>query len=340
MRRVTSVVVLVLVLCGCEVEEGPPKRTSNDDLLPCLPADGEIRGLTLAVEPKRISRDGLAGHVSGEAGIYLSYGFDHLVTARYTNTLSSADPEQRFIQLDVFRMRDAYAAFGAYTYQSHVLEGPARDIALGAGARLGALSGHLWKADCYVKVESADRSADGRSMVRRILERVTRHIVGDSPKPTSVRAVPPTLPGADRPRVFVDKVTLGNIHWLSDDDILALEPGTQGAVIETVDNALFFVVLYPDTGAAARGWSSYRKFLDDRGANEEGAFVVAKFKDGTHTAAFARGAIVAGIWNASSARSATGLAAKALAHIRGLAGDAPPAPATHQAPAPGTATTP
>jgi len=229
-------------------------------------------------------------------------------------------------------MRDACAAFGAYTYQSHVLEAPAEDIALGAGARLGALSGHLWKADCYVKVESADRSAGDRSMVRRVLEHVARHIVGDSPKPTAVRALPPTLPGADRPRVFVDKVTLGNIHWLSDDDILALEAGTQGAVIETVDNALFFVVVYPDAGAAARGWSSYRKFLDTHGASEEGAFVVAKLKDGTHAAAFTRGAFVAGIWNASSARSATALAAKGLAHIRGLAGDAPTAPATATTP--------
>ena len=333
MRVPVLAVALAVALCGCEMEPGPPKRTTNDDVLGYLPADGEIEGLSLSAAPKRLSPEQLGQHLADEAPLFLAYGVDHLATARYENARSSAEPEQRFVQADVFRMRDATAAFGAYAYHSHVLEAPAQQPSIGAAARLGALSGHLWKADCYVRVETGDRSADGRAVMRRVLEHVTRHIAGDSPRPTVLDAVPRTIPGDRRPRLFTDKVTLGNICWLSDHDVLALD-GAQahGVVIDTVLNAIFFVALYPSTPAVDKAWASYRKFLDAHDAAEHGPLVVAKLADGTYTAAFKRGTYLAGVWNARDASAAAAIATKGLQHIETLLPEDDAAPATDEAP--------
>lgn len=336
MRRVIVVLVAAVAILGwgCEeVVQRPPRRTSNDDVLPCLPGNEEVRGLTLTVEPKRIERGQLGQHLRAEATLYLAYGVDHMASARYENTLTQAEPEQRYVQVDVFRMRNPTAAYGLYTCQSHVLEPPTADASIGAEARLGGLSSHLWEADCYVKAETGDRTADGRTMMRQVLEHVARHIVGDSPRPEVLDAAPTTLPGAGRPRLFTDKVTLGTIHWVSDQDVLALgNADVQGLVIDTVDNAFFFVVRYPSARTAERGWAVYSRFLEAADATKQGPLLVAKLGDDGHAAAFALGTYVAGVWAAPTARSATDIAMKGYHHIRGLVPAEEPAPATAEAP--------
>ena len=323
-----ALTALALALVSCEPVEQEPKQTSNDDAALCLPGDGDIRGLKRVGEPTRVSRDGISKALPAEAEIYLAYGFDHMATAQYEITLADPEADDRTVRVEVFRMTSPTAAFGVYSYQSHVLEEPIVDLGIGAGARIGARTGHVWKADCYARVEAADPAIADRATKQRILEHVTRHIAGASPKPAVLGAIPDTVPGAEYPRLFLNKTTLGNIHWLSDADILALGGGAIGAVIDTVEDARCFVVLYPDPAAAARGWEAYRGFLDARKATEEGDFVVASLQENTHAAAFRRGPYVAGVWNARSAHAATDLARKLLDHIRQLLPEPEPAPAT------------
>lgn len=323
-----ALTALALVLASCEPTEQEPKRTSNDDVALCLPADGDVRGLKRVGEPTRVSRDELTKALPGEAEIYLAYGFDRMATAQYENTLADPEADDRTVRVEVFRMTSPTAAFGVYAYQSHVLEEPIVDLGIGAGARIGARTGHVWKADCYARVEVAGPAIADRAAKQRILEHVTRQIAGASPRPPVLGAVPDTIPGAERPRLFLDKTTLGNIHWLSDANILMLGDGALGAVIDTVEGARCFVVLYPDAAAAAKGWEAYRGFLEARKATEEGDFTVASLQENTHAAAFRRGPYVAGVWSARSAPAAADLARKLLDRIRQLLPEPEPAPAT------------
>jgi len=318
-------VALALAAWGCEPEQRP--KGSNDDVSKCLPADGQVRGLKLASEPMACAGKALAERMKGEADIYLSYGFDHAASARYTNTWSKAAAEKAVLRVDVFRMRDATAAFGAYAYQSHVLEPPVEKVELGAGARMGALSAHLWKADCYVKVETEDRSQEGRDMMRQVLAHITRRIVGDSPRPQALAKLPPTACIVDTARIFTNTASLGNVHWLADADVLSLVDGTVGAVAESFSGAALFAVLYPDQAAAAKGWTTYRKFLGGQGGTQQGPLVVASKEGGRLSAAFLRDSCVAGVWDAASAREATDLATRMLKHL-GWEGPPPPKPTT------------
>ncbi|MFW6108402.1 MAG: DUF6599 family protein [bacterium] len=172
MRRaiVALAAALALVGGGCEeVARKPPKRTSNDDVLPYLPGDGDVRGLTPTVEPRRLEGEQLSQHLRAEAGLYLAYGVDHAASARYENRLTQAEGEERAVQVDVFRMRDPTAAYGIYTHQSHVLEPPTSEASVGAEARLGGLSARHRRRAVTWPARSESRPS-GRSPTRGVPE--------------------------------------------------------------------------------------------------------------------------------------------------------------------------
>jgi hypothetical protein len=311
---VPAVLAITLALAGCG--EGKKAAAPGDgDVLACLPAKGEIEGLKLASPPAKFAGTDLSKHVAGEADVYHSYGFECVATARYANTLSKAGPEKASIQVDVFRMRDPIAAYGAYSYHSYDTEPPVTRLGLGAGALLGASSGHLCKGNCYVKVETPEKSEEAREVMRSVLRCVAKKIAGKSTPPDILDKLPLGMALPGRVRLFTDSGNLGNIHWISDTDIFALVRGVQGVVGETADGENAFVVLYPDDASAAKGWSRYREFLVGSGAAEQGIFMVGKQDDNTYTAAFRKGACVAGAWDARTADRATDLAARIATHI-------------------------
>ena len=326
--RLLPCLVLVVTICGCELEEGS-QPVSSGDVTACLPPDGAVQGLKLAVTPTKFASADLAKRLGAEADVYTAYGFDCGASARYTNAWSKAEGEDAEIQVDIFRMRDPAAAFGAYSYQSHGLEPPVRRRPIGAGATIGALGGHLWKADCYVKVETKDKSPEGRDMVRKILKHVARRISGESPQPPVLASLPPGMCNPDRVRFFTNKASLDIVHWVADDDVLALGKSVEGAVAETADGeATAFVVRYPDGAAALTGWRAYRKFLESKGGGTQGPIVIAEHPAGVFCAASLKDTCVAGVWEAKTSKAATGFATRVFTHLGGKLPPPPPKPTT------------
>jgi len=308
---------------GCGGEREPPRPASaNPDAAARLPADGKIKGLKLDSPPKKYLGEDLAKWIKEGSDVYQAYGFDHLATARYTNTLSEVDPQDAYVHVEVFRMRDATAAYGAYSYDSHrhkiEADSPITHLVLGGGiAQIAAYDARLVKGDCYVKIETGDDSATGSKMMHQVVKHVAKKIVGEGRRPKVLYRLLSAEEVTDRVRLFTDKATLDMIRPTGGEDIFAMVEGAVGAVADTLDGAYVFAVLYPDDASARKGWRTYRTFLESKGATEQDGIVSVRLADETSSAAFRKGRCVAGVWGASDTNRALELTEKARKQLGG-----------------------
>jgi hypothetical protein len=103
--------------------------------------------------PQRYGPDDLWEYIDGGADQYLSYGFQEVVTAKYSN------PAGATATVDVYRMDEPVGAFGIYAQEANPKATPAR---LGVEAQAGTDSMRLWSTTYYVKVASTPSARSSR----------------------------------------------------------------------------------------------------------------------------------------------------------------------------------
>ncbi len=105
-----------------------------------------VAGWTRSPQIQMFNPADLWEYINGAAEQYLTYGFQDLATARYTNTSGTV------VGVDIYRMADSVNAFGIYRQE---LSPKARPVAIGVEGRAGSSSLKFWSGSFYVKLTAS-----------------------------------------------------------------------------------------------------------------------------------------------------------------------------------------
>lgn len=236
-KRLTWIMVVVMMAlggCGAPGGKGPVPH----DL---LPASGAVAGWERSGEVEVYVPDNLFDYMDGQAELFFVYNFEKLATQEYTR-----DQEGPII-VEVYQVdspADAYGLFSFYT------TGEPIDLGSGGAVELGRLIS-FWQGRFYSRV-FAYGEAEQESLLA-----LARQVVAGMPEegapPELVTRLPREnlVPGSAR--FFHQKLSLDNLIWLGDENILNLSEQTNAvlAVYTYGDaRAQLLVVEYPDAATA------------------------------------------------------------------------------------------
>jgi hypothetical protein len=230
------IVIMMMTLGGCGAPEG--KGPAPEDL---LPASGAVTGWERSGEVKVYVPDNLFDYMDGQAELFFVHNFEKLATQEYQRG------QEGPIIVEVYQVAspaDAYGLFSFYTTGEPV------DLGSGGAVELGRLIS-FWQGRFYARV-FAYGEAEQESLLA-LARQVAAGVTEEGALPELVTRLPQEnlVPGSAR--FFHQKLSLDNLIWLGDENILNLSEQTNAvlAVYTYGDvKAQLLVVEYPDAAVA------------------------------------------------------------------------------------------
>jgi len=240
---------------------------------PALPA--EVAGWTRAGAGRRIDPAAIFEYMDGAGELYLAYRLDHLDVVEYRSDAGGD------ILVELYRMRSSDDAFGLL---SGDWGGEAVDLGGGsAGPWPSALYGsgllRVWSDDLYARVLASRESEPARRAVLALGRAIARGRAAPAPPGLAASVAAASAPGfavrADRLCFFRSHLVLNSVYFLSQRDVLGLDPSVE-AVVAPFERgpaagapkarATVVAVRYPDAAAAGRALAGIRaEYLRDAG---------------------------------------------------------------------------
>ena len=245
-----TLIVLALAGCGREREPAPPPRDeatsaaalpdSSAQLADLLPATNQVAGWLLPEKPRFYGPGNLWEFIDGAAEGYLTYGFQEVVSADFSQS-------GRELVVDVYRMKDSVNAFGIYTQERNP---DARPVTIGAEGSLSATALTFWAGPYYVKITAFDEQAETRQAMERFAALVSGRIGDGGSRPDEITWFP-TENLVPRSVAYIPKDVLGQSYF-ADAFEARYQAGRQQYRILAID------LQHPE--AAAKALAAYRAF--------------------------------------------------------------------------------
>lgn len=203
--RVTlSTALLLLSVLGAAAQTGPAAL---------LPATGEIEGWEISGDPVVYGGDDLFFLINGGADIYYEYGFKEVTAA------SLANPAGGEIKLEIYRMKDSFAAYAVFLQKStgsDIAETPQ------SGSFVNSGSMGFWKHHYFVLMRSNSENSTITDGMRLVAGAVEKRIKQEGRLPEIVSSF------SNRSGTITllrGKIVLSNIYYFSSRDIFMIEEG-------------------------------------------------------------------------------------------------------------------
>ena len=236
-KRLAWVAVIVMMAlggCGAPEDEGPPPQ----DL---LPASGAVAGWERSGELAVYVPDNLFDYLDGQAELFFVYNFEKLAVQEYQR--GGEGP----IIVEVYQVTspaDAYGLFSFYT------TGEPSDLGAGGAVEPGRLVS-FWQGRFYARV-FAYGGAEQESLLA-LARQVAAGMPEEGGPPELVTRLPQEnlVPGSAR--FFHQKISLDNLIWLGDENILNLGEQTNAVLAVYIygdAKAQLLIVEYPDAAMA------------------------------------------------------------------------------------------
>jgi len=222
-------VMIALGGCGAPAGQGPAPQ----DL---LPASGAVLGWERSGEMGVYVPEDLFDYMDGQAELFFVYRFEKLATQEYQR-----DGEGP-ITVEVYQVASPADAYGLFSFYA---SGEPMDLGAGGAVEQGRLVS-FWQGRFYARV-FAYGEAEQES-----LSALARQVAAGMPEggalPELVARLPQENLVPDSPRFFHQKLSLDNLLWLGDENILNLS-GQTDAVLAAYTygdtRAQLLVVAYP-----------------------------------------------------------------------------------------------
>ena len=239
---------------------------SLESILKALP--GQIGPWRAEPEDRFYDARTIFEYIDGAGEVYRAYNMQRCLSRRFDS------PGGPGLVLDIFDMGTPEDAFGMFT---HDLDGEPLDIGQDALYRAGWLS--FWKGPFFVSVFAERETPETRRAVEELGAVVSSLIQNEGRKPELLLLLPSGGLQARKTRYLHDETVLNHHFYLSEENILLLDPRTHAVLAKyerSKKKAVLLLVTYPDPGTAVRAFASFmRHYLPD--ADDDG---MTRLEDG------------------------------------------------------------
>ena len=189
--KTMSAIFLLSVLCsfascgggGEESVETDSATAVSSGLIALLPPPTDVPGWSMDGGPRFFNPGNLWEFINGAAEGYLTYGFEELVTADYSEESTT---QQALI--DIYRMRDALNAFGIYSQERN----PEYDFnEIGAEGYLSGTALNFWSGAYYVKITVFEETDELKAEMAALAGNIAERIGAPGEEPLEVGYFPP-----------------------------------------------------------------------------------------------------------------------------------------------------
>lgn len=291
--RTVRYIAIVAVLAVAALAGGAVK-----DLAPKLPK--QVLDWKASGEDAVYDRKTLYDYMDGGAEVYLAFDFRQVFVRKY------ADAAGNELVLDIYDMGSPAEAFGMFSCDRQDPE-----AGIGQGSEYGPGLLRFWRGRYFVSVTVAGDEAKAEAAVLALGKAVAPLLGPDGPLPEMIRLLPRAGLKAGRTAYFHNNIHLSNRYFVSSENILSLDAGTECLFAEYDaaggDSARLLLVRYPSADAATAAARSFRTaFLP--GADADGT---AKTESKGWCSVRTQGRLLAAVFEASSKDYAGRLAAEA-----------------------------
>jgi hypothetical protein len=241
------------------------------------------------------NNDNLYDYIDGAAELYLSYGFDTVISRRY------ACPGEMDIVVEVFEMKGVRDAFGVFT---NMREKNQHEFGQGSQQIEGSLI--FWKGHYFISLSTNKNTEKSLAAIKKI----AAFIDGAIPKEDQVPAILGLLPEQDLvPEgycYFHHYIWLNSYYYIANYNILDINDHTDGVIAKygpPDKRSYLLLIRYPDKKAAQ---AAYDKFIGDFSPELKTESAV-RLKDNSWHAAALQGTFVASVFNGQSEEEAVAL---------------------------------
>jgi hypothetical protein len=230
------IVAIMMTLGGCGAPGG--KGPAPEDL---LPASGAVAGWERSGEVKDYVPDDLFDYMDGQAELFFVYRFEKLAVQEYQRG------QEGSIIVEVYQVASSADAYGLFSFYA---TGQPMDLGSGGSAEPGRLIS-FWQGRFYARV-FAYGEAEQES-----LSALARQVAAGMPQEGGLPELVTRLPQENlvpgNARFFHQKLSLDNLIWLGDENILSLSEQTDAVLAAYTygdAQAQLLVVEYPDAATA------------------------------------------------------------------------------------------
>jgi len=261
---VIAIVMIALCACGAPIGKGPAPQ----DL---LPASGAVAGWERSGEVEIYVPDDLFNYMDGQAELFFVYNFEKLAVQEYQRG------EEGPIIVEVYQVASPADAYGLFSFYA---TGQPIELGTGGAVEPGRLIS-FWQGRFYARVFAYGE------VERESLSALARQVAAGMPEegglPELVTRLPQEnlVPGSAR--FFHQKLSLDNLIWLGDENILDLSEQTDAVLAAYTyadTQAQLLVVEYPDAATAEAAHAALEgSGLENLSAADQSArYLVAVFE--------------------------------------------------------------
>jgi hypothetical protein len=230
------IVAVMMTLGGCGAPGG--KAPAPEDL---LPASGAVAGWERSGEVEIYVPDDLFDYMDGQAELFFVYRFERLAVQEYQRG------QEGPIIVEVYQVASPADAYGLFSFYA---TGQPMDLGTGGAGEPGRLIS-FWQGRFYGRV-FAYGEAEQES-----LSALAHQVVAGMPEGGALPELVTRLPQENRvsgsARFFHQKLSLDNLIWLGDENILDLSEQTDAVLAAYAygdTQAQLLVVEYADAATA------------------------------------------------------------------------------------------
>ncbi len=201
--------------------------------------------------------ESLYDYINGSAELYISYGFDKVISRTYEY---ENHPE---ITVEIFDMINAKDAFGVFSNQRHK-----NDMEFGQGSQYIEGSLIFWKARYFVSVVTHTETTVTRNTIFDIAERIDSAISSTGKKPSIITLIPEENRLAHSTCYFHHYIWQNSYFFISTDNIFSINEKTDAVLAKYGDSeSRFFLLIikYNENKKAEIAFQAFYNLFEEDG---------------------------------------------------------------------------
>jgi hypothetical protein len=264
----------------------------------------KIQGWMVSEQDHVYNPETLFDYINGGAELYLSYGFNEVLSRRYTKH------EQPDIVVDIFDMGTSHNAYGTFSHSRETL-----DKTFGQGSEYTEGLLLFWKDRYYISILTFPETAESKEAIFQLAKKIEGAIPGEGSLPQILELLPQKSLVPQSIRYFHHYIWLNSYYYVADQNILHIDEKTDALLAkygEQKKRSLLLLIQYQEEEAAA---AALNDFVQNYMPDHSGEFVL-QIEDGTWTACQMSGNFLMVVFNASTEEGALDLIEEVQKRIR------------------------